>query len=240
MKPREVIDRTTTPDGERMELAIESGHHVIRIDGIPLMSSATYGSEQAMARVAAELLRKKKASAEVLIGGLGMGFTLRAALDCLGAGASVTVAELLPTLVEYNRGPLADLAGKPLDDPRAHLFEGDVQVALVRQEWDAVLLDVDNGPDAFTTAANASIYDDNGLATIESVLKPGGVLVVWSAYASRSFEKRLRRAGFAAETRSVRARGELNKGPVHTLFIGRKRAPGSDRRRGGPKRRRDR
>jgi spermidine synthase len=217
MKPREVLDRTTTPDGRRLELAREGVHYVIRVDGVALMSSAAHGSEEAMARVAAEALGARP-GARVLVGGLGLGFTLRAALDAF-PDATVTVAELLPPLVGYNRGALADLARRPLDDPRVRLFEGDVRVPLGAGGWDAVLLDVDNGPEAFTTSANASLYDDAGAALLARALAPGGVLVVWSAGPSPAFERRLRRAGLACDTRRARARDR--KGATHTLFVAR-------------------
>lgn len=222
MKPREVLDRTTTPDGEPVELAREAGHYVIRVAGVPLMSSARTGSEQAMARVAAEALAVSstpKRRLRVLVGGLGMGFTLRAALDAFGDQATITVAELLPALVEYNRGVLGDLAGRPLADRRVRLFEGDVRAMLARGGWHAVLMDVDNGPDAFTASSNASLYGDAGAASMARSLAPGGVLVVWSAYPDPAFERRLRRAGLHCEVRRVHARGDVKKGGRHTLFV---------------------
>lgn len=228
MKPRQVLDRTTTPDGEPLELAIEGSFHVIRVSGAPLMSSAAFGSEQAMASIAAEMLGTRKAC-RVLIGGLGMGFTLRAALDAFDQDAQITVAELLPQLVQYNRGPLGPLADHPLRDRRVHLFEGDVRTPMKAGAWDAVLMDVDNGPDAFTADRNQSLYDRQGAQRMARTLRPGGVLVVWSAYPSKPFETALRQAGLRVETRRVHARTEARKGPKHTLFIG--RASSSPRRR---------
>jgi spermidine synthase len=222
MKPREVLNRTTTPDGEPLELAREAGHYVIRVAGVPLMSSARTGSEQAMARVAAEELAASsspKRAPRVLVGGLGMGFTVRAALDTFGDQATITVAELLPALVEYNRGVLGDLAGCPLADRRVHLFEGDVRAMLARGGWDAVLMDVDNGPDAFTASSNASLYGDVGAGLMARSLEPGGVLVVWSAYPDPGFERRLRRAGLRCEIQRVHARGDVKKGGRHILFV---------------------
>lgn len=220
MKPREVLDRTTTPDGEPLELVKEGGHFVIRVAGAALMSSAVHGSEEAMARVAVETIGMRPRP-RLLVGGLGMGFTLRAALDALGSDARVTVAELLPAVVTYNRGVLGGLARHPLSDRRVRLFEGDVRVPLAEGGWDAVLMDVDNGPDAFTTSTNKSLYGDRGVTLMAGALSPCGVLVVWSAYPSRQFERRLRRAGLRTETLSVRARGEVRKGSKHTLLIGR-------------------
>jgi spermidine synthase len=224
MKPREVLDTSKTPDGEPLELSREAaGHYVIRVGGIPLMSSATSGSERAMARVASESLGKRR-RVRVLVGGLGMGFTLRAALDTFGADARVTVAELLPALVTYNRGVLGDLAGHPLDDRRVRLFEGDVRALFAERGWDVVLLDVDNGPDAFTASANASLYNDRGVAAMARALAPGGVLVIWSAFADRGFERRLRRAGLRCDVKKIHARGDVRKGSRHVLFVARARA----------------
>ncbi len=157
----------------------------------------------------------------MLIGGLGMGFTLRATLDLLPPGATVVVAELVPAVVEWNRGPLAALAGDPLQDPRVRIEIGDVVATLQSsvRRFDAVLLDVDNGPAAFTATRNARLYDDNGLAAARSALTENGVLAVWSAWEDRRFEQRLRYAGFTVTVERVRAR--LKKGgPRHTIFLG--------------------
>jgi spermidine synthase len=218
MRAREVLDRTQTPDRQPLELAREAGHYVIRVSGIPLMSSAAFGSEQAMACIAYELLGPRPCS-QVLVGGLGMGFTLRAVLDTFADDARVTVAELLPSLVDYSRTVLGHLANHPLADPRVHLHQGDVRVPIGRQRWDVILLDVDNGPDALTTAGNASLYSEAGVLRLSRALSPGGVLVVWSAFESRRFEERLRRTGMSCETRKVRARTDVGKGAIHTLFV---------------------
>jgi len=221
MKPRTILDRTTTPDGAANELAVDAdGHHSIRLAGSPLMSSASYGSEQAMATVAHELLGKR-ANCKVLVGGLGMGFTCRAALDEFGADAEVTVAELLPSVVGHNHGPLGTLADHPLLDERTRLFDGDVRELLTRGAWDAILIDVDDGPDARTTPANKALFSHKGIARLARALRRTGVLVVWSAYASPAFEATLRRTDLAVETRRVYARAPARKGPKHTLFIGR-------------------
>ncbi len=229
MKPRQVLERSETPDGQSLELVIEGGHHVIRVGGRPLMSSAMYGSEQAMAEIASKLLGGR-AKPKILIGGLGMGFTLRAALDVFGKGARVTVAELLPQLVAYNRGPLADLAGRPLEDARVELFEGDVRDCFSTKPWDAILMDVDNGPDAFTVSDNASLYSHRGIRDMAGGLSGSGVLIVWSAGPSEAFERRAKKAGLSVEVRRVHARGEKRKGGRHTLFILRRDRP---RRSGG-------
>lgn len=155
-----------------------------------------------------------------------MGFTLRATLDFLPKDATVVVAELVPTVVDWNRGPLGLLAGQPLKDRRVRVHVGDVAVALSSGpgRFDAVLLDVDNGPAAFTSSDNARLYDDRGLAAAHAALKSGGVLAVWSAREDRKFEQRLRYVGFRVEVERVRAR--LKKGgPRHTIFLGHKSSP---------------
>jgi len=218
MKTREVLDQTTTPDGAPLVLAREAGHYVIYVSEVRLMSSEMYGSEQAMAVFAKRELGAHPTPA-VLVGGLGMGFTLRAALDSFGAGARVTVAELLPALVKYNRRRLAELAGRPLEDPRVELFEGNVSYLLRKNSWDVVLMDVDNGPDAFTTESNDSLYNRKGVARLARCLNPGGVLVVWSAFQSPSFEERVAHTGLSCRSERVRGRWPLRKGPRHVLTI---------------------
>ena len=151
-----------------------------------------------------------------------MGFTLRATLDLLPSDALVTVAELVPAVVEWNRGALGPLADHPLKDKRVRVVVGDVRSVLdsSRKQFDAILLDVDNGPDAFTAAGNAGLYGDAGLAAVRGALAPGGRLAVWSAWEDRKFEQRLKYAGFDVEVHRVRARLK-HGGPRHTIFIGR-------------------
>lgn len=224
MQPRELISESRTPDGEPITLTREGGNAlVIRVANAPLMSSRVHGSEEAMAEVGCA---GAPADARVLVGGLGMGFTLRATLDALGEGAEVVVAELLPVLVEWNRGPLAALADHPLDDPRATLVVDDVAhvIRTSPARFDAILLDVDNAPDAFTVESNGWLYRAKGLTAIKAALRPRGRLVVWSAAAKPEFVKALGRAGFRAETLPVRARGKVRKGSRHLLYVG--HAPG--------------
>lgn len=190
-------------------------------NGRSLMSSRMHGSEQALATLA--LAHTPTDAPCVLVGGLGMGFTLRATLDLLSADAAVVVAELLPAVVAWNRGPLGPLAGRPLDDARVAVDVEDVGQVLRSSpgRFDAVLLDVDNGPDAFTASTNAGLYDDRGIAAARDALRPGGVMAVWSAWEDRRFEQRLRYAGFTV--RVERVRGRLKKGgPKHTIFIARR------------------
>lgn len=220
MSVRETIAEAETPDGELLTLAREDGEHVVRVRGEVLMSSRVHGSEEAMARLALAD-RELPDRPRVLVAGLGMGFTLRAALELLGPHAEVTVVELLEAVVRWNHGPLADYAERPLEDPRVTLTVGDLRGLLrVRaQRFDAILIDVDNGPEPFTVRSNATLYAPEGLARLYDALAPGGVAVLWSAFRSTAFERRLRDAGFEARTVSVRARAKARKGARHTLFV---------------------
>jgi spermidine synthase len=220
MKPWELLGEARMPDGTDMRLQRRDTEYVIFAGGKILMSSRMHGSEEALAGFACEHARTLDSPA-VLIGGLGMGFTLRATLDVLPPDATVVVAELQPAVVAWNHESLGPLAGHPLKDPRVRLEERDVAATLGagRAQFDAVILDVDNGPDAFTTTTNAHLYGDAGLASIRAALRPRGVLAVWSAWEDRKFEQRLRYAGFNVRVERVRAR--LKKGgPRHTIFLG--------------------
>jgi spermidine synthase len=223
MQPREVLARAQTPDRQTLELALEGGRYVIRVGRVLLMTSATYGSEQEMARVAREVLGKR-ANPRVLVGGLGMGFTLRAVLDAFGPDLKVTVAELMPAVVGFSRDILGHIADHPLRDPRVQVYEGDVRHAIEQGPWDAILLDVDNGPEAVTVGRNAELYSASSLQRIRRALTPGGVFVLWSATQNRKFESRVRSAQLTCTARTVRARGPIRKGARHTLFVA--RAPG--------------
>ena len=220
MRPWELLGQTRTPDGEDMSLTRQGSEYVILASGKPLMSSRMHGSEEALAAFGCAEARTRDDPC-VLVGGLGMGFTLRATLDVLPPGAVVVVAELVPAVVEWNRGPLGPLADHPLKDKRVHVELGDVAATLraSTHRFDAVLLDVDNGPAAFTATHNARLYDDGGLAAMRAALKPGGVIAVWSAWEDRRFEQRLKHAGFTVQVERVR--GRLKKGgPRHTIFLG--------------------
>jgi spermidine synthase len=220
VKPWELLGQTRAPDGAELALTLRSGEYVILANGKSLMSSRMHGSEEALATFACARIRGRE-EPRVLIGGLGMGFTLRATLDLLPQDATVVVAELLPAVVEWNRGPLGPLAGHPLKDRRVRVEHGDVAATLRSSTgaFDAILLDVDNGPAAFATSGNAGLYNDAGLAAARTALRQGGVLAVWSARDDRRFEQRLRYAGFRVEVERVR--GRLKKGgPRHTIFLG--------------------
>lgn len=221
MKPWEVLAQAPAPDGGEFVLHHRDGEFVIRVRGQELMSSRVHGSEEEMARLAAAALGTLP-NPRVLIGGLGLGYTLRATLDALGPGARVVVAELAAAIVEWNRGPLAPLAGRPLEDPRAQVEVGDVRrVMRGGGPWNAILLDVDNGPAALTRASNASLYDTQGLTTAYEALAPKGVLVVWSAGPDERFTSRLGQGGFSVQTHQVRA--GKGRGTRHTLFVAQRR-----------------
>lgn len=222
MKPFELLGQTICTDGTVVKLMRRSDEYLILADGAILMSSRMHGSEEALAAFACQRVRTLKRP-RVLIGGLGMGFTLRATLDLLSPEATVVVAELIPAVVEWNRGPLGPLAGHPLSDKRVRGETGDVAVTLHsgRSQFDAVLLDVDNGPAAFTASNNTKLYDKRGIATAHAALKREGVLAVWAAQDDRKFEERLREGGFNVQVQRVR--GRLKKGgPRHTIFLCRK------------------
>jgi spermidine synthase len=195
----------------------------IRLSGIrgELMNSRVHGSEEALAELGCARLGSEE-MAQVLVGGLGMGFTLAAALRAVAASATVTVAELIPAVVEWNRGPLGDCAGNPLQDNRSRVHTGDVAdlVAAGEAIFDAILLDVDNGPEGLTQSDNEWLYSARGLASMNRALRPNGTLAVWSAGPDPLFLIRLKKAGFKASARSVRAR--KGKGSHHTIFLAQK------------------
>ena len=222
MKAWELLGETRAPDGTDIRLTRRDDEYVILANGRPLMSSRTHGSEEALATLGCGDARALQ-QPRVLVGGLGMGFTLRAVLDALPSDAVVTVAELVPAVIEWNRAPLAALAAHPLRDRRVRLEAADVGFTLRANpgRFDVVLLDVDNGPAAFTAAANAGLYDNTGVAAAHAALRPGGTLAVWSAWEDRKFEQRLRFHGFAVDV--VRVRARLKKGgPRHTIFLARR------------------
>ncbi len=226
VKAFELLGQALSRDGTVLKLIRRSDEYIILANGKSLMSSVMHGSEEALATFACRQARTLK-SPSVLIGGLGMGFTLRATLDLLPPDAIVVVAEMTHAVVEWNRGPLGPLAGQPLKDTRVRMEIDDVAVTISsrRGQFDAVLLDVDNGPTAFSASSNnAWLYDDRGIAAAFAALKMDGVLAVWSAREDRKFEQRLRHGRFAVTVEQVR--GRLKKGgPRHTIFLGHK-SPG--------------
>lgn len=218
MKPQITIDQTTTPDGKELVLYERDGVYTIRVNGLELMSSRAHGSEEGMADLVLGQLKTRHP--RVLVGGLGMGYTLRAVLDRVAHSSRVTVAELLPEIVKWNRDHLAMLADAPLEDPRVELAVDDVSRVMASRPdtFDAILLDVDNGPAALTDHRNARLYVADGLAAIKRSLRRNGVLGVWSAGPDRAYEKALRRAGYRFRVETIRARLGA-KGPKHTIFV---------------------
>jgi spermidine synthase len=214
MKPWETLDTADIPNGGTMTLCRRDDEYVIFAERLELMSSRRHGSEESLSTETLKRVECKR----LLIGGLGLGYTLRAALDVLPQDAKVVVAELVPQVVEWNRGPIAHLAGSPLDDPRVEVRVTDVAVPLREPAaWDAILLDVDNGPNAFTQNRNNSLYESDGLFTARLALRPGGVLTVWSSDPDRDFERLLARHGFHNQTLAVPAFPGCRK--MHYLFI---------------------
>jgi spermidine synthase len=210
------------PGGAELKLFRRGGDFMIVLERNELMNSRMRGSEEALATMTLARLREPKA-ARLLVGGYGMGFTLRAALAALGPRAEVTVAELVPEILAWARGPMAALTAGCLDDPRVRLVEGDVADVMGRTgSYDAILLDVDNGPDGLVRADNDRLYAPAGLAAAKAALRPGGILAIWSAGPDPAFARRLAQAGFAVEEVAVRAR-ENGKGPRHVIWFARKR-----------------
>jgi len=218
-----IVDSATVPSDQNVVRLYQRGQEFsIRVEDRELMASGVHGSEDALAQEACKRLGQRPGP-RLLIGGLGMGYTLAAALEHLGPDAAVEVAEVVPAIVTWNRGPLAHLAGSPLDDPRTLVIETDVALLLQRPQrpYDGILLDVDNGPKALTCASNGWLYSPAGLDAASAALAPGGVLAVWSAWPDRSFTSRLHRAAFLVEEVSVRSRGP-GGGRKHNLWLARK------------------
>ncbi|GAA0751149.1 spermidine synthase [Sphingomonas sp. ABOLD] len=222
MTPRELLDTADVPGGEPLRLFRRGDDHMIVLERNELMNSRMSGSEEALAVMTLERLGKREA--RVLIGGYGMGFTLRAALAVLGGNARVTVAELVPKIVDWARGPMAALTNGCLDDPRVKLVFDDVGrvIADGQNAYDAILLDVDNGPDGLTRVGNDSLYSMRGLDSARQALRPGGILAVWSAAPDPAFARRMRDSGFLVEEVAVRAR-QNGKGPRHVIWFGKRR-----------------
>ena len=220
-----LLDTARIPgDGGELRLFADGEHFSIKIaGGGDLMSTRMHGSEDALAQVACQRIAGRK-RARVLIGGLGFGFTLAAALAQLDAEAEVVVAELVPEVIVWNRGDLGAHAGRPLDDPRVTVREADVGAVIKaeRNAWDAILLDVDNGPDGLTRTGNDRLYSIAGLVASFAALRANGVLTVWSAHPDRTFTTRLRQAGFAVE--EIPTRAHAGKGARHMIWAGMKLA----------------
>ncbi|WEK42007.1 MAG: spermidine synthase [Candidatus Sphingomonas colombiensis] len=217
MLPRILIDTTTVPGGAEMRLVQRGRDWFIMLGREELMSSRMSGSEEALATLACD---RVSADARLLIGGYGMGFTLRAALAQLGPKAQVTVAELVPAVIEWAKGPMAEIAAGCLDDPRVTIALDDVGAVIAAgpKAYDAILLDVDNGPDGLTRIGNDRLYSPTGLAAAKAALRPGGLLAIWSAAPDAAFTRALGRAGFKVEEVVIRARAS-GKGARHIIWI---------------------
>lgn len=221
MKRFVLLDTTPLPDGGALCLFEYGEDFVIKLEGGKggqLMNTRTHGSEDALGQIPCRRIASRP-QPRVLIGGLGMGFTLASALQNLGNQAEVVVAELLPGVIEWNRGPLGAKAGNPSLDPRAQIICADVAELLKKEPggFDAIMLDIDNGPEGLTQSANSWLYSVAGLGACARALRQGGILAVWSASADQRFSNDLRIADFNAEEVKVYAHG--NRGTRHTIWI---------------------
>lgn len=226
MQPWVVVDKKLAPDGVALELVRHGDAWIVRAGGQMLMSSRTFGSEVELATLGCEALGA--APRRVLVGGLGLGYTLRAVLDRLAPTGVIVVSELVAALVEWNQGPLAPLAGNPLQDARVSVQLGDVKDAIAQggvaeQRFDVILLDVDNGPAVVAHAANAALYGERGSRAALAALRPGGVFAVWSAGSDPAYVRTLTAAGFeGAHEKAVRA--HRGAGARHVVFVARRPA----------------
>jgi len=216
MIPRICLDTAQVPGGGELRLFQRGAEFSIMLGANELMNSRLSGSEEALAEQACDRIGARP-GVRMLIGGLGMGFTLRAALARLPSDAEVAVAEIVPAVIAWARGPMATLHGDSLSDPRTRIFEGDVAAAIAEGGWDAILLDVDNGPDGLSRPGNDRLYGAAGLARARAALRPGGVLAVWSAAPSKAFARRLDEAGFAVD--EVVARATRKGGARHVIWF---------------------
>jgi spermidine synthase len=222
MLPWQHLDKVKLMDGHELRLMQRGTEFAIMLGTNPMMNSRLSGSEEALATLTAERL-KAVARPRILIGGLGMGFTLRAALAAYPAGAEIIVSELVPAVIAWAKGPMADVFQGCLEDPRVKVVAEDVaqRIRTDASRFDVILLDVDNGPDGLTQTANDWLYTAGGLGAAKAALRPGGVLAVWSAAPDEAFTKRLRRAGFATEELRVHA-SRSKRGAKHTIWLGKR------------------
>lgn len=218
MLPWQKLDETTMPGGGPMTLMQRGTEFSVMSGTITLMNSRMSHSEEQLANLSAQRLGARPAP-RILIGGLGLGFTLRAALACFATDSEITVAELVPEIVQWARGPLSPLHGDSLDDPRVRIHLGDVATAIsAAKPFDAILLDVDNGPDGLFRPANDRLYNAAGLAAAKAALSPGGHLAIWSSHPDTRFTRRLKQTGMQVDEITVRARPN-GKGDRHTLWF---------------------
>jgi spermidine synthase len=224
MIPWEQLGSANIPNnGGELTFARRGDEFSIRLSGIrgELMNSRVFNSERELSRLGCQYIQSKQ-DAHVLVGGLGMGYTLAAALNAVTQTSRVTVAELVPEVVEWNRGDLGECARHPLKDPRTQVWMGDVKQLLTTKQptYDAILLDVDNGPEGLTHNNNNWLYSEAGLDNIFASLRLNGMLAIWSAGPDYLFTVRLKKAGFTVDTQVVRAR--KGKGSRHTIFLAHK------------------
>ena len=226
MLPRETIATAQIPGGDELTLVSHGRDFIIMLGRGELMGTRMQFSEEQLAVLTLAELHAPKP--RILIGGYGMGFTYRAALEQMPEGGEVVVAEIVPEILEWAEGPLSELTGQTLADPRGEVILCDV-AALIDDandgtcaKFDAILLDVDNGPDGIVRDANDRLYTRTGLAKAKDALNPGGILAIWSAAPDHKFTRRLKDAGYDVEVREVRARPN-NKGPRHTIWFAKKR-----------------
>jgi spermidine synthase len=220
MKKWTLLDETLTPDGQTISLHEHDGSYSIRVGGAQLMSTRQHASEEKIAELACAHVKDVRA-ARVLIGGLGFGFTLRATLSAVATDAIIVVAEILAAVIAWNANPAYPLAADAMADPRVTVRRQDVSEAIrqTRDGFDAIILDVDNGPAALSTAGNSRLYDYEGLRMARAALRIGGCVGFWSAAPDAEFERLMTRAGFLVSVERCRARA--NGGGRHTLFLGR-------------------
>lgn len=228
MKPFTILAEAQTSEGRHLKLHEHDGDYFILLNGQQLMNSRASASEHEMARLACEGLREK-AHPRILIGGLGLGFTLKGVLDQVGPGAIVHTVELIPEIVSWNREYLESVNLGVLDDPRVTITEGDVYEVIARSSqtpYDAIILDVDNGPVAFVLEENRRIYRERGVKRIINALTPEGVVAVWSAGKDRSFADRLFKAGLKVDVVGLKAYAKATRDSYY-VFLGRKRTEGA-------------
>ncbi|MCJ1961716.1 spermidine synthase [Novosphingobium mangrovi (ex Hu et al. 2023)] len=219
MIQRELLDTAWVPDGEKLELYRHDKDFMIVLGHNELMSTRKWGSEEALATMSFERIKHARRP-HMLIGGYGMGFTLRAALRVLPENGKATVVEIVPEIIEWAKGPMKELEAGCLADPRVNLILSDVApfIAGAEGDYDAILLDVDNGPDGLVREDNNVLYSKSGLRAAKRALTPDGVLAIWSAGPDPDFTRRLERAGFAVEERKVASRSN-GKGPKHVIWF---------------------
>ena len=210
-------------DGGELTLSQRDGDFAIQLTGVhgELMSSRMYSSELALAELGCAHIQGVE-NTRVLVGGMGMGFTLAAALKATSVSAEVQVAELVPEIIEWNKGPLGEVAGRPLEDARVKVYLGDVAELFISKQptYDAILLDVDNGPEAYTHDDNSELYSMDSLHAMRDTLRPKGMLAVWSAWHDPRFTKKLKKARFNVSFKTVRA--HKGKGSKHTIYLAQK------------------